>query len=146
MSIKIKVSALRDRRFKAPVTAFFASNELNADGTVKTDTLLFVGEFRALPDEEVRAHLEKIESLRKDPNTTHTQVIDEIRQNLKKCLVGVAKHPSHDYPFLTDDDQPRASSPELIDDLLSVKEIRDGVEEAYKNARDSDVLAKNSKT
>ena len=145
MSIQIKISALKDRRFKAPVTAFFASDELHADGTLKTDTLTFVGEFRALPDEEIRAHLEKIENLRKDPNTTHAQIIDEIRQNLKQCLVGIAKHVSYDYPFLGDDGQPIASSPALIDDLLSVKEIRDAVEESYKNARNSDVLAKNSK-
>lgn len=143
MSIQIKVSALKDRRFKAPVTARLASDELNADGTLKTDKLTFVGEFRAVTDEEIRAHLKRIEDLRKNPNTTHDQVVDESRQHLKKILVGVAKHPSHDYPFLGEDGQPRASSPELIDDLLSIKEIRDAVEDTYKNARDSDVLAKN---
>lgn len=143
MSIKIKVSALKDRRFKAPVTALLASDELNADGTLKKDHLKFVGVFRSLPDEEVRAHVARIEALRKSATTTHDQVIDETRNQIKKYLVAVEKHTSCDYPFLGDDGQPRESTPELIDDLISIKEIRDAVEETYKNARDSDVLAKN---
>lgn len=143
MSIQIKVSALKDRRFKAPVTALLASDELNADGSLKKDELKFVGLFRTVPDEEIRAHLEAIEALRKDPKTTTAQVMNESRQHLKKYFVGVAKHPSCDYPFLGDDGQPRDSSPELIDELLSIKEIREAVEDTYKNARDSDVLAKN---
>ncbi|WP_288739790.1 hypothetical protein [uncultured Rheinheimera sp.] len=143
MSIQIKVSALKDRRFKAPITALFASDQLNSDGSLKKDELKFVGLFRTVPDEEIRAHLEKIEALRKDPKTTAAQVMIESREHIKSYFVGVEKHPSCDYPFLGDDGQPRESSPELVHELLAIKEIRDAVEDTYKNARDSDVLAKN---
>ncbi|KOO57270.1 hypothetical protein WH43_14355 [Rheinheimera sp. KL1] len=143
MSIQIKVSALKDRRFKAPVTVLFASDEVKADGSLKRDELKFVGLFRSVPEQEIHAHIAKIESLRKNPNTTAEMVMNESREHIKSYFVGVEKLPSCDYPFLGDDGQPKESSPELIHDLLSIKEIRDAVESTYKNARDSDVLAKN---
>lgn len=145
MNKQFKVSALRDRRFKAPVTILLASDELGADGQLTVDTLKIAGVFRSVPDDEIRLNLQKLDELRTQEVVKSTELMDETRRQIKSYLVGVEKHPEHDWPFYDDAGQPVASSPELIDRLLEVREIRDAVEQAYKDARNSAVLEKNLK-
>ncbi len=143
MSLKIKLSALTQRVFRVPVVAYFASEHLGKDHQMQTETMHFIGVFRALTDTEIGDNLKRADDLRNSAGLTAGKLVEERIRNVNQYLVGIEKHPEHDFPILDDSGAPATITPELKLSILYQPEIRDAVELAYKNARDGDVLSKN---
>ena len=70
--------------------------------------------------------------------------IEAAGKQIEEYFVGFEAAPGEELPF-TNDGQPLASTPENIKLLLNSKEVRDAVQHAWQEARNKDVLAKNSR-
>ncbi|MCT6700923.1 hypothetical protein [Rheinheimera sp. 4Y26] len=140
---KFQISALQQRQFKAPVTVKLASDEVGKKGEMQYDTIHFVVRFRSVPGDEARKNLLRVEELRNQGNSLEEVLTESLNQS-KSYVLGIEKHPEHPFPFL-DGENDAESSPELIEQLLNVREIREAIEKTYGEARSGELLAKNAK-
>ena len=142
---RFQISALQQRQFMAPVDVKLASDSVDAKGEIQYDHLHFVARFRSVPADEARQNLNRIESLRNDQASLE-EVLKESMAQTKSYVIGIEKHPAHPFPFVADDGQADAEiTPEVIYELLNVREIREAIEQTYNKARAGELLAKNSR-
>lgn len=140
---RLSIAALQQRQFKAPVTALLPGETLK-DGVLQYESLHFMGVFRSIPADEARANLKRIEELRHKASLDEV-LIESVRQT-KSYIVGIEKHPDHEWPFADAEGQDAVITPEAIEQLLNVREVRDAIEKTYADARSGELLAKNSRT
>lgn len=142
---RFQVAALQQRQFKAPVEVLLPSDTVDAKGGMQYDSIHFLARFRSVPADEGRQNLQRIEALRKD-DTSLEEILKESLAQTKSYVLGIEKHPEHEFPFMAADGTADAEiTPEVIEQLLNVREIRDAIEKTYANARSGELLTKNSK-
>lgn len=142
---RFQVAALQQRQFKAPVEVKLPSDSVDTKGAMQYDTLHFVARFRSIPADEARRNLQRVQALRAE-DAPLDEVLTESMAQTKSYVLGIEKHPEHPFPFVAADGQTDADiTPELIAELLNVREIRDAIESTYNKARSGELLVKNSK-
>lgn len=139
--MKFKATALAQQQFKAPVTVVFPTDQLNAEGETVYATAKFIGHFRSVPVSVVKADMDKIKELRDAGD--HVGMINMEASRVEKFFTGFEPMPGKELPFVDDNNQPVASTPEGIALLLNIREVRDAVRKAFDTARSADVLEKN---
>lgn len=146
MSKKFNIRAISERRFRVPVTALFAAEQLNDKGEMQVESATFTAVFRALDETVIKENLKASDELRKRKDVTSENIIDEHVRLVAQYTVNIEKRTDHEFPFVDDKGEPETMTPELIRKILFVPEFRNAIEAAYKDARDMDVLSKNLKT
>ncbi len=142
---RFQVAALQQRQFKAPVEVKLPSDSVDTKGAMQYDTLHFIARFRSIPADEARRNLQRIQELRAE-DAPLDEVLTESMAQTKSYVLGIEKHPEHPFPFVAADGQTDADiTPELIAELLNVREVRDAIESTYNKARSGELLVKNSK-
>lgn len=139
--MKFKATALAQQQFKAPVTVAFPTDQVNDKGETVYASAKFVGHFRAVPVDDAKADMEKLKVLRDTGDTVGMLSIEANR--VEKCFIGFEPMPGKELPFVDDNEQPLASTPEGIKVLLNIREVRDAVRKAFDTARSPEVLEKN---
>jgi len=142
---RYQVKALQQRQFRAPVKIMLPSDQVSDKGEAQYDALNVVVLFRSVPADEARANLNRIQDLR-DKEATMAEVLEESVRQTQSYVIGIEKHPEHEWPFVTDSGADAQISTEDIKQLLQVREIRDAIETVYSAARSGELLTKNSKT
>lgn len=145
MSKKFNISAIAERRFRVPVTALFAGEQLTDKGEMQVETTTFTAVFRALDEATVKANLKASDELRSKADVTSSDIVDEHVRLVAQYTVNIEQCTGHEFPFIDDNGLPDVMTPEKIRSILFVPEFRTAIESAYKNARDMDVLGKNLK-
>ncbi|EHR42737.1 hypothetical protein [Alishewanella jeotgali] len=140
--MKFDIKALAAQQFKAMVTVAVPTNELDKDGGTVFAKAKFVGLFRCVPIETARKQMTELQAMQEAGDTM--AAIEAAGKQIEEYFVGFEAVPGEELPF-TNDGQPLASTPENIKLLLNSKEVRDAVQFAWQEARNKDVLAKNSK-
>lgn len=142
---RFQVAALQQRQFKAPVEVKLPSDSVDTKGAMQYDALHFIARFRSIPADEARRNLQRVQALRAE-DAPLDEVLTESMAQTKSYVLGIEKHPEHPFPFVAADGQTDADiTPELIAELLNVREIRDAIESTYNKARSGELLVKNSK-
>jgi hypothetical protein len=142
---RYQVKALQQRQFRAPVKIMLPSDQVSDKGEAQYDALNVVVLFRSVPADEARTNLRRIQELR-DSEASMAEVLEESVRQTQSYVIGIEKHPEHDWPFMTDSGADAQISTEDITQLLQVREIRDAIEKVYSAARSGELLTKNSKT
>ncbi len=142
---RYQIKALQQRQFRAPVKIMLPSDQVSDKGEAQYDALNVIVLFRSVPADEARANLNRIQDLR-DKEATMAEVLEESVRQTQSYVIGIEKHPEHDWPFVTDSGADAQISTEDIKQLLQVREIRDAIETVYSAARSGELLTKNSKT
>lgn len=143
MSKKFNILGISERRFRVPVTALFAGEQLNEQGEMQVETATFTAVFRSLDETVIKQNLAASDELRKKKDLTSTEMIDEHVRLVAQYTVNIEKRTDHEFPFVDDKGEPETMTPELIRKILFVPEFRDAIEKAYKDARNTDVLSEN---
>lgn len=138
---RYSIAALQQRQFKAPVEARLPSDTVSASGEAQYDSLHFVVRFRSVPAGEARANLTRAQDLRESSNIE--ELLEESQKQTQSYVLGIEKHPEHDFPFVDDAGADAQMTPELIRQLLEVREIREAIEKTYADARSGELLTKN---
>ncbi|WP_102798723.1 hypothetical protein [Bowmanella denitrificans] len=137
-----QVDALAKQRFKAPVVVRIPTEDIDSKGHTVYAYAHFVGLFECLPLPQVNEELDKLVQLQKEGK--EREALAWADERIATYWVGFEKHPKHDFPFM-DGDQQLANTPDNIKRLLQSKEVRDAVTQTYREAREGDPLAKNSR-
>lgn len=140
---RFSVTALQQRQFKAPVEARLPSDTLSDSGEAQYDSLHFIVRFRSVPAGEARANLTRAQELRDASNLE--EMLEESQKQTESYVLGIEKHPEHEFPFVDDNGADAQMTPALIRQLLEVREIREAIEKTYADARSGELLTKNSK-
>lgn len=139
---KINIKALAQNHFKAPVTVRYPTNEVNEKGETIYASAKFIGLFRSLPVNEVKQQMAELKKLSDSGDTLG--ILDMQSAQIEKALIGFEALPGEELPFVDGNDQPLASTPETVAELLNSKEVRDAAHAAWTKARDtSELLEKN---
>ena len=142
---RFQVAALQQRQFKAPVEVKLPSDSVDAQGEMQYDSLHFIARFRSIPADEARRNLQRVQALRTE-DAPLDEVLMESMAQTKSYVLGIEKHPEHSFPFVAADGQTDAEiTPDVIAELLNVREIREAIESTYNKARTGELLVKNSK-
>ncbi len=140
--MKFDIKALAAQKFKAMVTVNIPTEELDKDGNTVFAKARFVGVFRCVPVEAARKQLNELQQMQETGDTM--KAIEAAGRQMEEYFVGFEAAQGEELPFTTDG-QPLQSNPDTIKLLLNSKEIRDAVQHAWQEARNKDVLAKNSR-
>lgn len=141
---RYQVKALQQRQFRAPVTIMLPSEHVSGKGEAQYDALNVVVLFRSVPADEARANLSRIQALR-EGDASMTEVLEESVRQTQSYVLGIEKHPEHEWPFITDSGTDAQIGADDITQLLQVREIRDAIEKVYADARSGELLTKNSR-
>jgi len=149
--MKFQLNALKTGQFKKEVVISIPQNEVSKSGDTVYAKAYFLGHFVNVSEEEREGYQkllaefnDKIEALDEDANQSFTEKYDvqnDIKndiQNLttsfiKKYFIGFEKHPKREFPFTDDNGVDLAPSEAVIDELLSVKLIREEIVDVYTN-------------
>jgi len=142
---RYQIKALQQRQFRAPVTVMLPAEHVSDKGDVQYDQLNIVVLFRSVPADEARANLDRIQKMR-ERETTMTEVLEESVRQTQSYVLGIEKHPEHEWPFVTDSGSDAQISTDDIKQLLQLREFRDAIEKVYSDARTGELLTKNSRT
>jgi len=142
---RYQIKALQQRQFRAPVTVMLPAEHVSDKGDVQYDQLNIVVLFRSVPADEARANLDRIQKLR-ERDAPMAEVLEESVRQTQSYVIGIEKHPEHEWPFVTDHGSDAQISADDITQLLQVREIRDAIEKVYADARSGELLTKNSRT
>ncbi|MFN4056207.1 MAG: hypothetical protein ACK4GU_15215 [Alishewanella aestuarii] len=140
--MKFDIKALAEQKFKAMVTVSIPTAELDKDGNTVFAKARFVGLFRCVPVETARQQLTELQKYQ-EAGDAMAAVAAASRQ-MEDYFVGFEAAPGEELPF-TGDGQPLVSTADNIRLLLNSKEVRDAVQHAWQDARNKDVLTKNSR-
>ena len=142
MAFQMQLTALAKQQFKAPVCIRVPTTDLDKDGKTVYQEAHFIGHFQCLPVDEAREEMRQMAELQKDGDAN--VLMEFAAKQLERDFIGFEPHPKYPFPFLHGD-QPAASTPENIKQLLLSKEAREAIQAAYSAARSGDVGTKNSK-
>jgi hypothetical protein len=146
--MKFQINALKQGRFKKEVVISIPQDEVTKAGETVYAKAYFLAHFVNVNDEEreqyqkLLAELnDKVEHSENDDLSfaekydVQSELKDDIKDLtnsfIKKYFVGFEKHPKHEFPFTDDSGNDLPASDEVIDELLSVKLIREEIVDTY---------------
>ncbi|WP_460860990.1 hypothetical protein [Rheinheimera gaetbuli] len=140
--MKFDIKALANQQFKALVTVSIPTEELDKDLETVKAKARFIGVFRCLPVDAAMKQLEELQKLQESGDPMKS--IAAAAKQMEQYFVGFEPVPGEELPF-TADGQALQSNVDNIRVLLNTKDVRDAVQQTWQDARNKDLLAKNSR-
>jgi len=147
--MKFQLNALKQGRFKKEVVISIPQDEVSKSGDTVYAKAYFLAHFVNVSDDEREAYQKqlaelnnKVEKLEEDEDLSFSekyQVQTELKNDIKALtnafiklyFVGFEKHPKHEFPFTDDSGKDLSDSEAVIDELLSVKLLREEIVDTY---------------
>lgn len=141
--MKFNITDLAAQKFKAMVLVSLPTEELDKDGNTVYAKARFVGLFRCVPVETAKAQLTELTRLQESGDSL--KAIESAGKQIEEYFLGFEAAPGEELPFVDSEGQALTNTPANVKLLLNSKEIRDAVQQSWQDARNKDVLAKNSR-
>ena len=147
--MKFQLNALKQGRFKKEVVISIPQDEVTKAGETVYAKAYFLAHFINVSEDEREGYQkllaelnDKVEKLENDDSLSFSEKYDvqsDIKTDIKalttsfikKYFVGFEKHPKHEFPFTDDSGKDLTALDEVLDELLSVKLIREEIVDAY---------------
>jgi len=147
--MKFQLNALKQGRFKKEVVISIPQDEVSKSGDTVYAKAYFLAHFINVSEDErenyqkLLAELnDKVEKLEENEDLSFSEkyaVQTELKNDIKALtnsfiklyFVGFEKHPKHEFPFTDDSGKDLSDSEAVIDELLSVKLLREEIVDVY---------------